>query len=405
MISATASRAAPDLPAASRGFERLAGIKLALFSGNYNYLKEGANQALNKLVRHLEDRVGATVRVYSPTTDTPAFDPAGTLVPVRSIALPGRPEFRLALGLPRAIRDDVRAFAPDIVHVSTPDILCTRAQTFARTLGVPVVASLHTRFETYCDYYGLGWLRPLAERHLDRFYRRSDMTLLPTTAMMTDFGRRYGADKVGLWGRGVDSVLFDSACRSDVWRAQHGIGPEDVALAFFGRLVLEKNIDQFAQVVQTLRARGVPVRAVVIGEGPARAHMQGLLPDAVFTGHLTGAGLGAAIASCDLLLNPSLTETFGNVTLEAMAAGLTVVAADVESSTNLIVDGQNGLIRAPDPSAYVDAIEGLVADPAHRARIGPAARLTALERGWDDVLDGVLESYDAVLAASRGAGA
>src|SRR5215210_8284368 len=136
---------------------------VALFSGNYNYLREGANQALNRLVRFLEEEEGHSVRVYSPVTGTPAFEPAGTLIPVPSIALPVRSEFRLALGLPRAIRDDVRRFSPHLIHVSTPDILGTRAQTFAKQLGVPVVASMHTRFETYLDYYGLGRARPLME--------------------------------------------------------------------------------------------------------------------------------------------------------------------------------------------------------------------------------------------------
>src|SRR5215210_6547794 len=115
-------------------------IRVALFSGNYNYLREGANQALNRLVHDLESDGGTGFRVYPPVTDSPAFEPAGTLVPVPSIALPVRSEFRLALGLPRAIRGDVRRFCPHLVHVSTPDILGTRAETFAKELGVPIVA-------------------------------------------------------------------------------------------------------------------------------------------------------------------------------------------------------------------------------------------------------------------------
>ena len=113
-------------------------------------------------------------------THTPAFEPTGTLVPVPSIALPKRREFRLSLGLNRELRADIRAFRPDIVHVATPDILGTRAQTFAKSLGVPVVASLHTRFETYLDHYGLGWSKTLFQARLRRFYGRSDMVLVPT---------------------------------------------------------------------------------------------------------------------------------------------------------------------------------------------------------------------------------
>ena len=200
-------------------------MRVAVFSGNYNYLREGANQALNRLAGYLL-RNGHQVRVYSPVTDTPAFEPEGELVPVPSIPLPLRREFRLALGLPDAIREDVRRFAPDVVHVSAPDILGTRAQTFAKELGVPVVASLHTRFETYFGYYGLGWARPLAEAHLRRFYRRSDHVLAPTPGIVDEMKRLRRDDRVSLWSRGVDRALFDPQRRAPGWRRRRG-GADD----------------------------------------------------------------------------------------------------------------------------------------------------------------------------------
>ncbi|MGZ8999219.1 MAG: glycosyltransferase, partial [Allosphingosinicella sp.] len=164
-------------------------MRIALFSGNYNYLREGANQALNRLVEHLEAKRGYRVRVYSPVSDTPAFKPKGTLVPVPSIALPVRNEFRLALGLPKPVRNDIRAFAPDLIHVSTPDILGTRAQSLAKRMKVPILASMHTRFETYLAYYGLNLLTPVAQAHLRRFYRRSDYVLCPTPSLAADMNK------------------------------------------------------------------------------------------------------------------------------------------------------------------------------------------------------------------------
>jgi hypothetical protein len=217
-------------------------MRIALFSGNYNYLKEGANQALDRLAAHLEAH-GHQVRAYSPVTDTPAFEPAGTLIPVPSIRLPVRGEFRLALGLPRHIRSDIERFAPDIVHVSTPDILDTRAQTFAKRLRVPVVASQHTLFETYLAYYALGWARPLVEAHLRRFYRRADHVLAPTPALVEDMKRLRGDDRASVWSRGVDRALFDPARRDTDWRREYGVADDDVAVLFFGRLVLEKGVD------------------------------------------------------------------------------------------------------------------------------------------------------------------
>ncbi|MCB2058874.1 MAG: glycosyltransferase family 1 protein [Novosphingobium sp.] len=386
-----------DGPAIRDGPVDLAGIRVAMFTGNYNYLKEGANQALNKLVRHLQTRVGGEVRIYSPVTDTPAFEPEGTLVPVPSVPLPGRSEFRLALGLPAAARADVKAFAPDLVHVATPDILSTRAQTFAMQLGVPVVASVHTRFETYLDYYRLGMLRPLVQWHLDRFYRRSDMVLVPTPSMIGEMAPKLGADRLRVWGRGVDTQLFDPSRRNREWRRAHGIGEDEVALLFFGRIVLEKGIDCFARTVNLLRGRGLPCKVVIVGEGPARTMLSGLLPDAIFAGHLAGVELATAVASADVLLNPSLTETFGNVTLEAMAAGLPVVAADAPSTANLIEDGVTGLIASPDAERFADCAARVIEDTDFRWKLALAARSSALAWKWDAVLDTVLESYRVTL--------
>ncbi len=216
-------------------------MRIALFSGNYNYLREGANQALNRLVHHLEAK-GCEVRVYSPVGEHPAFEPAGTLVPVPSIPLPVRSEFRLALGLSRALRRDIGAFAPDLIHVSTPDILNTRAQSLAKQMGIPIVASMHTRFETYLEFYGLGWLRPLVEVHLNRFYRRSDHVLAPTPALVAEMKRLRGDDCASVWSRGVDRTLFSPAHRDRDWRREMGLTDGEVAVLFFGRLVLEKGI-------------------------------------------------------------------------------------------------------------------------------------------------------------------
>src|SRR5687767_7442289 len=244
-------------------------MRVALFSGNYNYLREGANQALNRLVRYLEEEEGHVVRVYSPVTDTPAFEPAGTLVAVPSVPLPVRSEFRLALGLPRAVRDDIRRFSPDIVHLSTPDILGTRAQSLARRLGIPVIASQHTLFETYLDFYRLGWARPLVEAHLRRFYRRCDHVLAPTLALVEAMKRIRGDDRVSLWSRGVDRELFGPTRRDDAWRRSHGWSDADVVVLFFGRLVAEKGVDRYVSTLQRLQGRNAGIRALVVGAGPA----------------------------------------------------------------------------------------------------------------------------------------
>lgn len=365
-------------------------MRIALFSGNYNYLREGANQALNRLVAHAE-REGHEVRIYSPVTATPAFEPAGTLVAVPSVALPVRDEFRLALSLPSRIRDDIRAFAPDLVHVSTPDILGTRAQTFAKRLGVPIVASLHTRFEAYLGYYGMEWLRPLAEAHLRRFYRRCDHVLVPTPAIAEEMRRLRGDDRVSVWSRGVDRDLFNPSRRDQGWRRAHGLADEDVALLFFGRLVLEKGVGDFVATVRRLSEREIPVRPLVVGGGPA-SDAVAALEGAVLTGHLEGPELARAIASADILLHPSRTETFGNVVLEAMASGLAIVCADAPSARALLEDGTSGLI-GEDVVAFVTAIAELAVDAERRRELGTAARLASAGFSWDAASDSALRAY------------
>ncbi|HWJ70458.1 MAG TPA: glycosyltransferase family 1 protein [Sphingobium sp.] len=369
-------------------------LRVALFSGNYDCVRDGANQALNRLVAHLLEVQGAQVRIYSPRAPQPAFPSVGDVRAVRSLSLPGRPEYRLALGFTRATRADFDAFEPDLVHLSAPDLLGRQAQKHARACGIPVIASLHTRFETYADYYRIGFLRRTIEAYLDRFYDDCDHILAPTRPIADDLARKHGAGRVSVWGRGVDRALFHPGLRDETLRAANGYTPDTLVPLFFGRLVLEKGLDIFADAMAALRAGGHPVRPLIVGEGPARNWLEKRLPDALFTGHLEGADLGRAIASADILINPSVTEAFGNVNLEAMASGLAVVSADVASASALIDHGHNGLLVTPkDVDAFAGAAHMLMADPARRRTLGLMASATAARYRWDDVLAGVFETY------------
>ena len=369
-------------------------LRIALFSGNYDCVRDGANQALNRLVAHLLKRHKAEVRIYSPRTRSPAFVSVGEVRAVRSLALPGRPEYRLALGLTRSVRADLDAFQPDIVHLSAPDMLGRQAQKYARGKAIPVVASLHTRFETYADYYRIGFLRQTIERYLDRFYDDCDHILAPTIPIANDLAEKHGAGRLSIWGRGVDPALFHPSLRCDRWRAEQGYGPDEVVPLFFGRLVMEKGLAVFADSIAMLRARGHAVRPLVVGDGPARDWLADRLPNANFTGHLEGLALGRAIASADVLINPSVTEAFGNVNLEAMSSGLAIVAAAVDSAAALINDGLSGLlVPAKEAAAFATAVETLILDPSRREKMSAMARQEASRYRWDDVLDSVFDCY------------
>jgi len=374
-------------------------LRVALFSGNYNYVRDGANQALNLLVRHLLDR-GVAVRVYSPTTSTPAFPPQGDLVSVPALSMPGgRAEYKLARGLPARTRADLAAFAPNLVHVSAPDILGHRALTWGRKHGIPTFASLHTRFETYPSYYGIGFLEQPLIRLLTRFYNRADQVVTPGKSM-ADLLRRWGVTTpIGTWSRGVDHDRFSPTRRSLEWRRSLGIADDVIAVGFLGRLVLEKGLDIFADVATELRARGVRHHILVIGEGPARDWFAERVPDAAFAGFQSGDDLGRAVASMDVFFNPSVTETFGNVTLEAMAAGVPVVAARATGAVDLVEEGVTGFLVPPrDVKAYADAIARFAEDPGLRNRTGAEGHARAAAYEWDRVNQAVLDLYLELMA-------
>ncbi|MBO9603685.1 MAG: glycosyltransferase family 1 protein [Novosphingobium sp.] len=372
---------------------------MALFSGNYNYLRDGANRALNRVVRDASDSANIEFRIYSPTTRTPAFEPAGTLISVPSIPFPGHGEFRVALGMPRRIREDLAGFAPDLVHVSAPDPLGNAASKWAGAHRIPVVASLHTRFETYFGFYGLGWIRGLVEGHLDRFYDRSDFILAPNRPIMAELAARYGAQRTRLWHRGVEHGDFSPARRDLAWRRSLGYADDAPIVLFFGRLVREKGIDMFAEAIGLLEREFPGLRPMVIGDGPERKRFEAMLPRGVFLGHLDGESLWRAVASADILFNPSVTEAFGNVVLEAMAAGLAIVAADAPSTRALIAPHENGILCPPnDPPAYAAALAALLADPPTRRGIALAAQRASLEFNWSDSVGNVLAVYAEAMA-------
>ncbi|WP_371431721.1 glycosyltransferase family 4 protein [Novosphingobium sp.] len=376
-----------SLPATTQG------LRVALFSGNYNYVRDGANQALNRLVGYLQ-RQGAQVRVYAPKVANPAFPSKGKLVGVPSIAIPGRAEYRLPIALSPRVRRDLATFAPHVVHVSSPDIAGHRAVSWARRHRLPILASVHTRFETYPRYYNMAFLEPVLEAVLRRFYRRCDALVAPSESMAQVLRAQRMNYDIDIWSRGVDRDVFHPGRRDTAWRQSLGIADHEVVIGFLGRLVMEKGLDVFSDSIDQLARRGVAHRVMVVGEGPAHDWFTERLPQAVFTGFQGGADLGRAVASMDVLFNPSVTETFGNVTLEAMACGVPVVAAAATGSQSLVDDGVSGRLIAPGAvRQFAEALRAYVEDADLRARHGAAGEARSLEFSWDRINQAVADTY------------
>jgi phosphatidylinositol alpha 1,6-mannosyltransferase len=372
-------------------------LRIALFSGNYNYVRDGANQALNRLVGYLLRR-GAKVRVYAPIVDNPAFPPTGDLVGLSSVSIPRRREYRIPTGLGADVRRDLEAFAPNVVHISSPDVSAHRAITWARQRNIATVASVHTRFETYLSYYHIQFLEPALRALLRRLYSRCDAILAPAESTASVLRAQRMSKNIHIWSRGVDRAQFNPSRRDMAWRRQLGIADEELAVTFLGRLVLEKGLDDFADALDLLKARGAAHHALIIGDGPARPWLAERMPDAVFAGHQVGEDLARALASGDVFLNPSVTEAFGNVTLEAMASGLPVVAAAATGATSLVQDGKTGILCDPgDIDAYAAALEKYARSTKLRERHGAAGVAYAKTRDWDEINSVVLKVYERVI--------
>ena len=368
-------------------------LRVALFSGNYNYVRDGANQALNRLVEYLL-RQGVNVRVYSPTVEVPAFPPTGDLVDVPAIPIPGRSEYRLPIAVPARVRRDLERFNPNVVHVSSPDIVGHRAVSWARRHKIAAVASVHTRFDTYLAYYHLQALEPLARGIMRRFYHRCEVVLAPAESTAAILRAQRMNRDIAIWARGIDRDQFNPERRDMPWRRQLGIADDEMVIAFLGRIVMEKGLDVFADAIHSFETFGLKHRVLVIGEGPARPWFEEALPQAIFLGQQTHSELAHALASADVLLNPSLTEAFGNVTLEAMACGLPVLAAEATGATNLVRSGITGmLVDGTDPDEFAEALAAYARDPELRRRHGQAGLEVAQRMDWDTINSHVIRSY------------
>ena len=302
--------------------------------------------------------------------------------------------------MPKSVQRRLKQFRPDIIHIATPDLLGYRALKLAQVWRVPVVASYHTRYESYLKHYWY-WkpLTGLVTRYLRYFYGACREIYVPS-ASMADTLRADGLrDNFRLWPRGIDSRRFHPGKRSGAWRARHGIGPSDVVIVHVSRLVREKRTDVLAQTLRQLSAMGVAHKALIVGDGPERAALEALLPDAIFSGTLDGEELAAAYASSDIFFFPSETESFGNVTLEAMASGLPCVCADATGSRSLVVPGVTGLLAVPGRVAQFAAhIAALAHDEGLRKQMGAAAWGRSQGFSWDGTLAQLLGYYRALVA-------
>lgn len=379
-------------------------LKVALFTGNYNHIRDGVSLTLNRWVSFLIDKK-ADVLVFAPTVENPDVDHVGELSVVPSIKMPGRPEYRITTGLPDESIARLEQFNPDIVHIASPDILGYKALRWAVKADVPIVSSYHTHFTSYLKYYNLGFIEKLGWTYLRWFYKHCEKIYVPTESMAAELrdkniGR--SPDSLKIWARGVDTGQFNPSKRNCDWRHEMGFEDDDIVFTFVSRLVWEKNLKIFARVVSKLQEKYPKVQSMIVGDGPAREELKEITPATKFAGFLTGEELAHAYASSDVFFFPSDTETFGNVTLEAMACGLPCLVADAQGSKSLVNHGENGyLVQVENEDSILAYAEKLVQDEQLRKRLGENSLQKAMNYTWDKVNSDLFASYLDVLEDYR----
>lgn len=292
---------------------------------------------------------------------------------VPGIGLPRYPGLRLGLPAGRQLRQRWLQQRPDAIYVATEGPLGWSAMRAAGQLGIPLSSGFHTRFDHYAGHYGVRLLTPLVRAYLRRFHRRAMATLVPTSTLAQEL-HAMGIANACLLRRAVDTKLFHPDRRDAALRASWGIDALTPVVLYVGRIAPEKNLQLAVQAFRAIQQQAPQARYVWVGEGPARAALQAANPDFIFAGAQRGEALARHYASADLFPFPSLSETFGNVVIEAMAAGLPVVAFAQGAALEHLADGINGYAIEPgDAAAFVQAAATLAGNPALIRHMGRAA--------------------------------
>lgn len=381
-------------------------LRIALVTETYPPEINGVAMTVGRMVQGLLSR-GHQVQLVRPRQtagESPAEDAGFEEQLMRGMSIPRYGSLRFGLPAQKALVRRWSLQRPDIVHVATEGPLGWSAISAARHLKLPVTSDFHTNFDQYSRHYRLAWLKQPVSSYLRRFHNRTVTSFVPSGELAQRL-RDAGYRSVEVIARGVDCSLFSPSRRSGALRAAWGLSPEDLAVVCIGRVAPEKNLELALRAFDAIRREEPRARLVVVGDGPSRRELEARRPDVAFAGMRTGEDLAAHYASADLFLFPSLTETYGNVTLEAMASGLPVVAFNYAAAAEVIRHGASGMLAGfGDETGFVDLARRVAREPALRLMLGSAARRRAESLDWERVHDAFAESLERATRRSLAAG-
>lgn len=376
-------------------------LRLAVVTETYPPEINGVARTLARLVRSVQAR-GHDVQLIRPrqapdslqaTVQTPLEQ-----VLVRGLPIPQYPHLRMGLPAKSALVKQWTVHRPDLVHIATQGPLGWSALQAARKLRLPICTDFRTNFDAYSRHYGMAWLQKPIAAYLRKFHNLADGTTVPTEALRAALAaNRF--ERLQVIARGVDIAAFNPSFRDPELRASWGADDQDPVALYVGRLAAEKNLGLLASAFQAMRVANPRLRLVVVGDGPARDELQARCPQAHFAGSLSGHALARHYASADCFVFPSLTETYGNVTPEALASGLAVLAYDHAAAGDLIQSGRNGLLApAGDEATFVRMAQHLATDPHLVSQLRGQASASVAERDWSRIAAQIEGVWMALLA-------
>jgi glycosyltransferase involved in cell wall biosynthesis len=380
--------------------ERLAeGLRVALFSDTYPPQVNGVARTLARLADAIRARGGA-VRVFC--TDDPEAAPHVDIVRYPSSPFWAYPQLQMALPrFPRA-KAELAAWQPTLVHAATPFGVGLSGRHAARALGLPFVTSYHTSLSAYARFYHLGALSEPGWAFLRWFHNSGRRTYCPTVAIQREIEAHHFTH-TAIWSRGVETHRFNPGFRSAAMRAELGADDDTMLVTYVGRIAVEKGLPVLARAIRrVLDASGArKIRFALAGDGPYMAEMQAAVPaEVTFTGMLGGDRLSQFYAAGDVFVFPSVTDTFGNVLMEAMASGVPIVGAEAGPTRELVGEDRGVLFPEGDDAACAAALLALADAPERRRAMAEAGRAYAGARSWDVIFDDLIADYRRVVDES-----
>ena len=364
-------------------------LRIAVVTETYPPEINGVAMTISRMVEGLRQKhVVELIRPRQNPQDSAKQEPTFQEVLVRGFPIPRYQGLKLGLPAKQRLIKLWTSQRPDVVHLVTEGPLGSSALSAARKLGIPVSSDFHTNFHSYSQHYGFGWLQKTVAAHLRKLHNRTDTTLVPTNELRDTLAQE-GYQNLQVVARGVDTALFHPGKRSRKLRAQWGlVADDDLAVIYIGRISAEKNLPLVLRTFKAMQAINPKLKLVMVGDGPVRAELQRQNPEYIFAGMRTGEDLAAHYASGDIFLFPSMTETYGNVTVEAMASGLAVVAYRYAAAAEHIIHEQNGLhAEFGNEEQFIVQACKLAIDMSRVHKIRAQAHQTMLKLDWQNIVN------------------